>query len=124
MAASPGILLTEMTKQNWEENMGILEVRCALRKACVMEEKKCEVVVVDGWVEEERTKLVGRANLSGTYWVIVIRPQLSRTATTRMCNTSDRSISVLNRPARIDTVSCSFLTMKIFQNEMQTHENT
>ena len=47
------------------------------------------------------------ANLSGTYWIVVIRPQLSRTATTRMCNAGDRSISVLNRPARTNTlVAC------------------
>jgi hypothetical protein len=45
------------------------------------------------------------ANLSGTYSVIVIRPQLSRTATTRMGDASDRSVAVLNRPTRINTIS-------------------
>lgn len=38
-------------------------------------------------------------NLSGTYWVIVIRPQLSRTATSVEGYTSNRSsLSVLDRP--------------------------
>jgi hypothetical protein len=36
--------------------------------------------------------------MSGTYWVIVIRPQLSRTATIDIGYTSNRSsLSVLNR---------------------------
>jgi hypothetical protein len=44
--------------------------------------------------------LGGPGNLSATYWSIVIRPQLSRTATTKVWDTCDRSISVFNRPTR------------------------
>ncbi len=41
-------------------------------------------------------------NLSGTYWVVVIRPQLSRTATAIKSDTSNRSpISIFDRPMRI-----------------------
>lgn len=40
-------------------------------------------------------------NLSGTYWIIVIRPQLSRTATTVKRSTSNRlALTILNRAMR------------------------
>ena len=39
--------------------------------------------------------------MSGTYWVIVIRPRLSRTATTSMRDSGDRSVAILYRPAQI-----------------------
>lgn len=37
-------------------------------------------------------------NLSGTYWVIVIRPRMSRTATTSMWDSGNRPITILDRP--------------------------
>ena len=41
-------------------------------------------------------------NMSGTYWIVVIRPQLSRTATTVKGYTSNRStVSVLNGPVHV-----------------------
>ena len=58
-----------------------------LLMSCVVEEKWC------GWTLRES---------SGTYRVIVIRPQLSRTATTSKGYTSNRScISVFDRPIRV-----------------------
>jgi hypothetical protein len=61
-----------------------------LLMGCVVKEEWC------GWMLR---------NLSGTYWVIVIRPQLSRTATTDKCYTSNRScFSVFDRPMQV-TVS-------------------
>jgi hypothetical protein len=71
----------------------------------------------EGWrwnvvVDERWRREGGRGNgrcgwvhrLGGTYWVIVIRPQLSRAAT-RVCNTGDRPVSVLDWPARNKIVS-------------------
>ena len=45
-------------------------------------------------------------NLSSTYWVIVIRPRMSRTATTSMRNACDRSITILNRPSHKIMLVC------------------
>jgi hypothetical protein len=61
-----------------------------LLMGCVVEEERC------GWMLR---------NSSGTYRIIVIRPQLSRTATTSKGYTSNGScISIFDRPIRV-TVS-------------------
>jgi hypothetical protein len=61
-----------------------------LLMGCVVEEEWC------GWMLRDS---------SGTYRIVVIRPQLSRTATASKGYTSNRScISVFNRPIRV-TVS-------------------
>lgn len=40
--------------------------------------------------------------MSGTYWIVVIGPQLSRTATTIECHTSNRStVPIFNRPVHV-----------------------
>lgn len=64
------------------------------------------VVVVDGlwW---RRDDVVGwSGNLSGTYWVVVIKPQLSRTATACMWDSGDRPVAVLYRPRYKNTLVC------------------
>ena len=57
-------------------------------------------VVLMGWVEERSEDAVGcSGNLSGTYWLIVIRAGVSRAATTTtMSNAGDGSIAILDRP--------------------------
>jgi hypothetical protein len=61
-----------------------------LLMGCVVEEEWC------GWMLR---------NSSGTYRVVAIRPQLSRTATTSKGYTSNRScISVFDRPIRVTLV--------------------
>jgi hypothetical protein len=55
-------------------------------------------VFLMGCVVEEEWRGWMLRNLSATYWVIVIRPQLSRTATIDIGYTSNRpSLSILNR---------------------------
>ena len=61
---------------------------------------------MEGRGEGRKDDVVGWiGNLSATYWSIVIRPRLSRTATTKMWDTCDRSISVLYWPARRKWIS-------------------
>jgi hypothetical protein len=64
-------------------------------------------------------------NLGGTtYWVIVIRPQLSRSATTIKGYTSNRtSLSVLNRPMHM-SISLSAGLTRISKSVLQTSANT
>ena len=79
------------------------KVRCVEKIMCD-ERKECGVVVLMVWWREKEDDVVGQRNLSGTYWVIVIRPQLSRTAT-GVRNASDRPISVLNRTIETNIIS-------------------
>lgn len=64
-------------------------------------------------------------NLSGTYWVIVIRPQLSRTATTvHIGYTSNGScLSVLNRSMHTKVSLRDYLT-GVPKRALQTLANT
>lgn len=71
---------------------------------------KEKVVVVDGLGGRRKNDVVGwSGNLSGTYWVIVIRPRLSRTATTIVWNTSDRPVTILNRSKHSNSLVCSII---------------
>jgi hypothetical protein len=63
-------------------------------------------------------------NMGGTYWVIVIRPRLSRTATTVKCYTGNgSSLSVFNRPVHID-ISLADDMMSATASAVQTRANT
>jgi 2-polyprenyl-6-methoxyphenol hydroxylase-like FAD-dependent oxidoreductase len=74
-----------------------------------MVEKK-KLVAVDGLGGGGKDDVVGwSGNLSGTYWVVVIRPEVSRTATASMWNTSDRPIAILDRPKYRISLVCSIL---------------
>jgi hypothetical protein len=66
-----------------------------------VEDEKDKMWLMGCVVKEERCGWMLR-NSSGTYRVVVIRPQLSRTATASKGYTSNRScISVFDRPIRV-----------------------
>jgi hypothetical protein len=51
-----------------------------------------------GWVGGEEDVVGWSGNLSGTYWIIVIRPRLSRSATASVWDACDRPVTIFNRP--------------------------
>jgi hypothetical protein len=64
-----------------------------------------EKMLLMGCVVEEEWRGWMLRNSSGTYRIVVIRPQLSRTATTSKGYTSNRScVSVFDRPTRVTLV--------------------
>lgn len=63
--------------------------------------------VVDGLGGGRKDDVVGwSGNLKGTYWIVVIRPQLSRTATASVRDTCDRPISIFDRTRHGNTLAC------------------
>lgn len=83
------------------------------------------VVVVDGLGGGggKEDHVVGwSGNLSGTYWVIVIRPRLSRTATTSVWDTGDRPVTVLNRSEHSNSSVCSIILHDARWKKMQTRK--
>lgn len=78
------------------------------------------VLLMSCVVEEEW--LVGWfGNLSGTYWIIVIRPQLSRSATIEGYTSNRPSFSIFNWPKHV-LVSLWIISSKIVMQLHPAHD--
>lgn len=68
----------------------------------------------------KRDGVVGwSGNLSCTYWVVVIRPRLSRTATASMWDSGNRPIAILDRPEQENRLVC-FIDQEMCEGDANT----